>query len=169
MRARKQAELAQARKELDNLVDIVRRGKASDSAAIAAAINALESRVSPLRADVEALRGERGAVFRVPSEEWIAARVRELQQLLERRTPASALVLRRLLGKIDLEPVCPDPGRPYYVAHTAIDTLELIDPSGPRGGPDAGAGSLRWWGGGSRSAKKSIFPNVLGNSKRQIP
>lgn len=50
-----------------------------------------------------------------------------------------------MLGKVVLEPVEPERGRPYYVAHTAIDTFVLVEPSGPSGGSDGGSGSLRWW------------------------
>ena len=142
---RKQTELDEARKRLNNLVEFVTRGEASDSAAIAAAITAAEVRVSRLGAEVDALRTNDGPVFPVPSEEWIAERVGALQELLERRTPESARVLRRLLGKVSLKPVFPESGRPYYVASTEIDTFALIESSGPRGGPDGGSGSLRWW------------------------
>ena len=145
LRSRKQAELAAAGKELNNLVDFVRRGEGPDSAAVAAAIAAVEPRVSRLKVEVEALRHGDGPAFPVPSEEWIAARVARLQELLERRTSQSALVLRRLLGKVDLDPVHPEKGRAYYVARTAIDTFALLDPPGPDGGPDGGSGSLRWW------------------------
>ena len=68
-----------------------------------------------------------------------------LQELLERRIPESARVLRRLLGEVVLEPVKPENGRAYYVARTAIDTFVLVEPPGPRGGLDGGSGSLRWW------------------------
>ena len=142
---RKQAELADARKRLNNLVDFVSRGEASDSPTLATAIAETEARVSRLQVEVDALRRDDGPAFTLPSEAWVAERVGALQELLERRTPESARVLRRLLGKVFLEPVHPERGRPYYLARTAIDTFALIEPSGPRGGPDGGSGSLQWW------------------------
>ena len=145
MRGRKQTELAQARKELNRFVDFIRRGQVSDSAVLAAELVVVERRVSRLQVEVDALRDGDGPVIPVPSEEWIAARVAELQELLERRTPKSAAVLRRLFGQVNLEPVRPERGRAYYVAHTTLDTLALIDPSGPFKGPDGGSGSFRWW------------------------
>ena len=143
IRSRKVAELSAARGELNNLVDFVRRGHASDS--VAAEIAKVESRVSRLQAQLDALPADDGPVLPIPSEEWIAERVVELQALLERRTPKAATVLRRLFGKVYLEPVCPDGERPYYLAHTALDLIALVDPSGPRGGSDGGSGSFRWW------------------------
>ena len=54
-------------------------------------------------------------------------------------------LLRRLLGKIVLEPVHPASGRPYYVASTLLDALVLLEPPGPDPGMDSGANVLGWW------------------------
>ena len=142
---RKTAELAAARKRLQHFLDFVGRGGAADIAAVSAAIVEAEARVSRLKRELDAIRCDDGPVFQVPSEKWLAEQVGALHQLLERRTPESARVLRRLLGKVVLQPVHPENGRPYYVARTAIDTFALVDPSGPRGGSDGGSGSMRWW------------------------
>ena len=145
MLGRKQAELTEVRKRLNQLVDFVARGEASDSRAVGAAIAEAEARVSRLDLEVAALSRSDGPLFELPSETWIAERVAALQELLERRTAQSAHVLRRLLGEVVLEPVKPESGRSYYVARTVIDTLVLREPSGPAHGPDEGSGSLRWW------------------------
>ena len=142
---RKTSELADARKRLHNFVDFVAKGGATDSPTLSAAIVEAEARAARLQAELEALRRDHGSRFRVPSEEWVSQQVAPLQHLLERRTPESARVLRRLLGKVVLEPVHPEKGRPYYVARTAIDAFVLLDPSRPKGSPDGGSGSLRWW------------------------
>ncbi|MBA3552377.1 MAG: hypothetical protein H0W27_05850 [Actinobacteria bacterium] len=68
-----------------------------------------------------------------------------LQEVLERRTARSALLLRRFLGPIRLEPVPVEVGRPYYRAATAIDTLALIETPPELDGPDGGSTSLRSW------------------------
>ena len=143
IRRRKKAELALARKELKNLLAFVRSGRGSD--AVAAEIAEAEPRVVRLQVELDALPVGGGSAFVIPPEDWIAERVAELQSLLERRTPKAALVLRALFGKVELEPVRPEQGRPYYVAHTALATLALVDPSGPRGGPDGGSRSFGWW------------------------
>ena len=59
------AELADASKRLNNLVEFVSRGQASDSATLGAAITAAEARVSQLRVEVEALRRDDGPAFRL--------------------------------------------------------------------------------------------------------
>ena len=72
-------------------------------------------------------------------------RLDRLQDVLERNTGPSPLLLRQLLGPIRLEPVAVDIGRPHYRAVTAIDTLALIDtePDSQRG--ESGSNSLPWW------------------------
>ena len=58
--------------------------------------------------------------MQVPPVEWIEERLSRVRAVLEERTEKSALLLRRLLGPIRLEPVKPDLGRAYYLAHTAL-------------------------------------------------
>ena len=45
----------------------------------------------------------------------------------------SALLLRKLLGPIGMEPVTPDIGRPYYRALSDLDVLAIVenDPDSP--------------------------------------
>jgi hypothetical protein len=66
-----------------------------------------------------------------------------LQDVLEKRTEWSALLLRKLLGKIRLEPTQSDIGRPYYRAVTKLQTLALLegepDEPGSSGGPEGGS------------------------------
>ena len=70
--------------------------------------------------------------------------------LLEDHATASALALRKLLGEVKLEPKYPDIGRPYYVAHTRLGVLNLLD-LGARGGP----------GGGGEAANAGSPPPIL--------
>ena len=158
MCGRKEAELADAQKRVDHLVEFVALGKAFQSEAVAKKLAGAEDRAARLQAELDALRSRTGPAFAVPTEEWIAERVAKLQTLLERRTPKSAEVLRRLLGKVVLEVVRPESGKPYYLAHTAIDTLALIEPSGPRGGSDGGSDPLQWW----TSAGSNRRPDAAG-------
>jgi hypothetical protein len=73
------------------------------------------------------------------------ARLEELTGLLKRRTGESALVLRRFLGQIRMEPTKGDIGRPYYVAQTSIDSLAVLEPSNAKNRRDGGSNSSRWW------------------------
>lgn len=67
-------------------------------------------------------------MFQAPPVEWIENRLAQLKEVLERRTERSALLLRRLLGRIHLEPTQGDIVKPYYLAQTSIDALALIEP-----------------------------------------
>ncbi len=85
---------------------------------------------------MEGLECQRKSAFKAPPREWIDFRLEKFHETLSKNTKASALALRDLLGEIELEPV---PGecvvengrlienRSYYVAHTNIQTLALLD------------------------------------------
>ncbi len=139
----KETELQAEERRLANFVDFVGEGRGSR--ALAEALVATERKVEALREEVDALRASREKVFRAPPIEWIRERVSELQDVLEQRTPRSALILRELLGQIRLEPVEPDLGRPYYRAVTALDALALLAPPSEGGTSEGGANSLRQW------------------------
>jgi hypothetical protein len=68
-----------------------------------------------------------------------------MQEVLERRTDRSALLLRSLLGQIRLEPARGEIGRPYYAARTSLDALALLEPRPGESGPEGGSNSSRWW------------------------
>ncbi len=65
------------------------------------------------------LKGSKDRIFKAPPPEWIKERVSTIQEVLERRVGKSALILRKLLGKIRLE-------------------------SGYSTEPDGGSNSLQW-------------------------
>jgi site-specific DNA recombinase len=139
----KEAELASEERRLANFVDFVGEGRGSR--ALAQALVETEHRVDGLHDELDALRSNRQKVFRSPPLEWIIERMAVLQDVLERDTRRSALLLRQSLGLIRLEPVRADVGRPYYRAVTAIDTLALIETAFGSERPEGGSNSLRWW------------------------
>ena len=143
--------LNKARRRVDRIVGFIVEGGGTDSRALREDLAKSEASVDVLAAEVDALQRSRESVFRVPSREWIAARVSKLRDILERRTEASALLLRRLLGKIELQPMFPEEGRPFYVAKTSLDVLALLeapDPGGSGTDPDSGSGGNSGPGGG---------------------
>jgi hypothetical protein len=81
---------------------------------------AAESRAKELAADLIVLKASKEKIFKAPPIEWIAERVASIQEVLERRVEKSALTLRKLLGKIRLEPVKPDIGKPCLRATTSL-------------------------------------------------
>ena len=103
------------------------------------------------------LEFQKKGAFKAPPKEWISHRLENLRDTLNKNTVASALALKELLGEVSLEPVTekelkPEdiidgkmgqsqptqdshsgtvpifpPFKPYYVAHTKIQTLALLD------------------------------------------
>jgi hypothetical protein len=139
----KETELVGEERRLANFVDFIGEGR--ESQALAKALVETERRVEVLREELDGLRRSREKVFQAPPVEWIEERLAGMQKVLERRTERSALLLRSLLGGIQLEPTCGEIGRPYYVARTSIDALTLLEPPPGQDGPDGGSNSLRWW------------------------
>ena len=141
----KRAQLAQARGRVARIVNFVALGRAQDSKALAEALVKDEALVASLEVEVEGLQSASDSRVRFPSRPWVEKRLAAFRELLERRTEASALVLRRLLGRMVLKPVYPEQGKPYYVARTAIDVLVLLEPPGSDPSSDPGANSFGWW------------------------
>jgi len=81
-----------------------------------------------------------GIVVRLAPE----APLTNLQLILEPHTARSAQTLQNLLGRIRLELVTPDIGRPFYRAVTTLDALALIEEP-PSGTAEGGSNSLRRW------------------------
>jgi len=84
-------------------------------------------------------------VFQTPPVEWIEERLSGVQEVLERRTERSALLLRDVLGTIRLVPEKGDVGRPFYLAQTSIDCIALLETPPGDEAPDGGSNSLRQW------------------------
>jgi hypothetical protein len=94
---------------------------------LAEALTTSERRVEELRGELTHIRRCREAVFKAPPRVWIEERISTLQKVLEKRTQKSALLLRRLLGKIQLKPTKGDIGRPYYVAKSNMQDVPLVE------------------------------------------
>jgi hypothetical protein len=77
--------------------------------------------------------------------EWIEERLSRVQEVLERQTEQSALLLRDVLGRIRFEPRKGNVGRPYYLAETSIDCIALLETPPGAEAPDGGSNSLRQW------------------------
>lgn len=120
-----EAMLEREERRLANLIELAAEGKGSR--ALADAAIETERRVDALRADLEILRRGREVALSVPPESWIRDRVGRIQDLLERRTEKSALLIRRLLGPIKLLPASTRSGRRYVRAETTLGVLPLIE------------------------------------------
>ena len=147
----KETELDAEKRRVHNFVEFVAEGRSSR--ALAEALAASERKVEELQIEVDALRKSRDAVFQAPPRAWIEERIQTLQAVLEQRTAQSALILRKLLGTVKLEPTQGDIGKSYYRAKSTFQPLALLEPmenTNPKlavqGLPsDGGSNSLRWW------------------------
>ncbi len=136
----KEKELAASKCRIANFVDFIGEGRGSQ--ALTKALVETERRVAILEKELESLHRSSDKVFQAPPVEWIEERLTKIKALLEQRTGKSALIIRRLLGSIRLEPTTAEAGRPYYVARTLLDTLALIEPPP---GSEGGSNCLSWW------------------------
>jgi hypothetical protein len=103
----KQAEHESEKRRIQNFVEFVAEGRGSR--ALGEALAASERRADELRGELAALRRSQDAVFQASALAWIEERVATIQQVLERHTERSALLLRKLLGMVTLEPTHGDP------------------------------------------------------------
>src|SRR5262245_9607585 len=92
------------------------------------------------------LRRSGQIAFELPPREWVQERLITLQEVLERRTERSALLLRKVLGAVTMQVVTPDVGRPYYRALSTLNVLAVIEEGHPLSGlAESGSNSLQWW------------------------
>jgi hypothetical protein len=139
----KHTEFEAEERRVNNFIEFIAEGRSSR--AVAEALAASERKVEELRIEVEALLESRNAVFKTPPLAWIEERVATLQEVLARRTERSALLLRKLLGTIQLEPTQGDIGRPYYRAWSRFQALTLLEEDPKEGVSEGGSHYLREW------------------------
>lgn len=90
-------------------------------------------------------------LFKAPPKEWVEERVSRIKDVLELKTERSALLLRKLFGKIVAEPVGTEDGLRHLRAKTTLKCLALLEkepapkdsPALP-GGVGAGSTTFRW-------------------------
>lgn len=121
----KEADLEGEERRVANFVQFIGEGRGSR--ALADALLASEQRRDGLKAELELLKRGQEAVAGLPPLVWIEERVSVLQEVLERRTERSALLLRALVGKIRLDLVANEGTRPYYRAVSKLQVLALLD------------------------------------------
>ncbi len=122
------------------------------SKTVSEALNEAEKKNGELEQEIAALEFQRENNFKSPPKEWIEHRLEKLDETLNKDTVASSLALKELLSPITLEPVLTKEAdfyrlfdgrdrefKPYYVAHTKINTLALLDQQ------DQGANWYQWW------------------------
>ena len=88
--------------------------------------------------EIKAMEECQKELFQAPPKEWVAPRLENIQEILEKETEDSALVLRRLLGPIVLQPTTPDIGKPFYKISTNFNTIAIYPAAHPS------TNSLQW-------------------------
>jgi len=122
---RKEDEYKKQRQMLDNLVRYIAQGR--QSKAIEDALAEWEKKVEQLGVDLEFLQKCHTRLFKAPPKEWIEDRVSRIKDVLELKTEKSALLLRKLFGKIVAEPVEAEDGFRYLKAKTKLQCLALLE------------------------------------------
>lgn len=140
----KKSQYEKVQAELQNLLNFIKVGNFSKI--VSEALADAENRGEKLKGEMQSLEFQKKNAFKAPPKEWIEHRLEQFCETLNKNPKAVALALKKLLGTIELEPV---PGesriengnlienRPYYVAHTSIHSLALLDES-------YGANWLKW-------------------------
>ena len=120
--------------ELQNLLNFIKAGNFSK--VVSEALSDAEGRSERLREEISGLEFQQKKAFKAPPKEWIEHRLDNFCETLNKNTKASALALKDLLGSIGMEAVQGEcmvecgkliQSRPYYVAHSRIQTLALLD------------------------------------------
>ena len=123
--------------EVQNYLNYIKMGNFSK--AVSEALKQVEAKSENLKEDIKSLEFQQQNTFKSPPKEWIKDRLESLHQTLDKDTCSSALALKPLMGTIQLEPVSDSNEdfysivdgekrfKPYYVAHTKIQTLALLD------------------------------------------
>ncbi len=124
--------------EIQNYLNYIKTGKFSN--AVSEALKEAEDKGGALKKEIDLLLYQKQNKFTSPPKEWISHRLEELRDTLNQNTVNSSLALKELLGSISLEPVTDKKSdfyyivsngdikfKPYYIAHTKIQTLALLD------------------------------------------
>ena len=124
--------------EIQNYLNYIKIGNFSN--AVSEALKEAESKGRTLKDELKSLEYQRENAFKSPPKEWINHRLERLNETLNKKTTAAAWALKEILGTIKLEPVTDKNSdfyyivsngekkfKPYYMAHTKIRTLALLD------------------------------------------
>ena len=135
--------------EIQNYLNYIKIGNFSK--VVSEALNDAETRSENLKEEMLSLEYQNKNSFKAPPQEWIKNKLESLHETLNKSTRSFALVLKKILGDIQLEPVShtnenfynlvdvEKKFKPFYVAHTKIKTLALLDDK------DKGSNWSGWW------------------------
>ncbi len=135
---KKKAQFDKIQQEIQNYLNFIRIGNVSK--AVSDALTEAEKKNEGLKQEIGSLEFQKEKSFKAPPKEWINCRLSSLRETLNKDTVSSAAALKELFGTINLEPIMSKDAdfyhlfagsdkdfKPYYVAHTKIETLALLD------------------------------------------
>ncbi len=135
---KRKAQYEKLMSEIRNYLNFVKIGNFSK--AVSEALKEAEKKSDDLKEEIKSLEFQKQNTFESPPKEWINHRLENLHETLNKNTVSSALALKEVLGTIQLEPVSNKESdfyqilnngekrfKPYYIAHTKIQTLALLD------------------------------------------
>ena len=146
---KKKAQHDKVMQEVQNYLNYIKMGNFSK--VVSEALQEAETRSENLKEEMLSLEYQRKNTFKTPPQEWIKDKLEKLHETLSKNTRFSALALKKILGPIQLEPISHTNNdfyniingekkfKPYYMAHTKIKTLALIDDK------DKGSNWSGWW------------------------
>ena len=124
--------------EIQNYLNYIKIGNFSTS--VSEALKDAENKGEVLKKEIDLLLYQKQNKFTSPPKEWIKHRLEKLRDTLNKNTTSSSLAPKELLGGISLEPITDRKSdfyyivsngdikfKPYYIAHTNIQTLALLD------------------------------------------
>ena len=138
----KKIELNKMETRVHRFVEFIAEAKAT--ASIATALEDAEETVKKLKMEIGSLEQTKNDAFEPPPVEWIDHRIKQVQDVLESKTEKSALLLRKLFGKITLTPRLPDIGKPYYHAKSKFKSFALLE-NKPVLKQEKGSNWCHWW------------------------
>ncbi len=103
--------------EIHNYMNYIKIGNFSN--AVSAALKEAEAKNENLKQDIESLEFQRQYRFKAPPREWVDHRLKKLRETLNKRTTVAALVLKKILGTIQLEPICEEKDDFYGIINSS--------------------------------------------------
>src|ERR1039457_3827994 len=88
----------------------------------------------------------------------------KIQELWDRKTDKSALLIRRLLGPIRLLPASTQSGHSYLMEETTLSVLPLIENEPASQASEAASNALQWW----RRGESNTLPVIPYSLQRRI-
>jgi len=97
-------QLREIEMQMANLLNVMAKGL-DQSSAVRDRFSALEAEAETLREKIDHQRGFLAQPVALPDDRWIQDRIADLAAVLKEDTPAAAILLRKLLGKVTAHPV----------------------------------------------------------------